>query len=210
MYERFSLSIYFLLWIILKKEKLPFDENPLAVVQFMLNCLNLNPQTIQQVTISVWILLFSSVQFLWFVFSLSFFFSFWKVPCTFWVSTPVMILSELSWYLRLWCRMLIGWKEVALELSYMQHDISHGSFKWLDWQCQLCQAAMYKYKKTLAPYASEMFQAALLWSALSTQEVAFAVENKANKINWYQEISQVTAVELKYARWIMNLNNNVF
>lgn len=41
--------------------------------------------------------------------------------------------------------MLIGWKEVALELSYMQHDISHGSFKWLDWQCQLCQAAMYKY-----------------------------------------------------------------
>lgn len=43
--------------------------------------------------------------------------------------------------------MLIGWKEVALELSYMQHDISHGSFKWLDWQCQLCQAAMYKYKK---------------------------------------------------------------
>lgn len=139
-----------------------------------------------------------------------FFFSFWKVPCTFWVSTPVMILSELSWYLRLWCRMLIGWKEVALELSYMQHDISHGSFKWLDWQCQLCQAAMYKYKKTLAPYASEMFQAALLWSALSTQEVAFAVENKANKINWYQEISQVTAVELKYARWIMNLNNNVF
>lgn len=176
----------------------------------MLNCLNLNPQTIQQVPISVWILLFSSVQFLWFVFSLSFF-SFWKVPCTFWVSTPVMILSELSWYLRLWCRMMIGWKEVALELSYMQHDISHGSFKWLDWQCQLCQAAMYKYKKILAPYASEMFQAALLsWSALSTQEVAFAVENKANKINWYQEISQVTAVELKYARWIMNLNNNVF
>lgn len=107
--------------------------------------------------------------------------------------------------------MLIGWKEVALELSYMQHDISHGSFKWLDWQCQLCQAAMYKYKKILSPYASEMFQAALLsWSALSTQEVAFAVENKANKINWYQEISQVTAVELKYARWMMNLNNNVF
>lgn len=45
--------------------------------------------------------------------------------------------------------MLIGWKEVALELSYMQHDISHGSFKWLDWQCQLCQAAMYKYKKNI-------------------------------------------------------------
>lgn len=64
-----------LLWIILKKEKLPFAENCLAVVQFMLNCLNLNPQTIQQVPISV----------LYNFYGLSFlsFFSFWKVPCTF-------------------------------------------------------------------------------------------------------------------------------
>lgn len=169
----------------------------------MLNCLNLNPQTIQQVPISVWILLFSSVQFLWFVLSLSFFFI---------LESTLYFLSQHPSHDSKWAELiLIGWKEVALELSYMQHDISHGSFKWLDWQCQLCQAAMYKYKKILAPYASEMFQAALLsWSALSTQEVAFAVENKANKINWYQEISQVTAVELKYARWMMNLNNNVF
>lgn len=35
------------------QKNLPFAENPLAVVQFMLNCLNLNPQTIQQVPISV-------------------------------------------------------------------------------------------------------------------------------------------------------------